>query len=185
MNPVPFFNLQYIYNSIYLFLVGDYYSWFDGLLLWWRVLAYVLIPVLWGVIIYLIYQIVVLRQQQRAELKLMLLNRKLDMPVKNPHWEKIEKYLISENPAEWKLAIIEADVMLDEIVKTIHKSEGDSLGERLKNIEPSDFETLNEAWEAHKVRNRIAHEPQYELTSKELRDTMARYRAVFEEFNYL
>ena len=126
-----------------------------------------------------------LSQEQRAELKLMLLNAKRDTPVTNPHWEKIEKYVVSQTPAEWRLAIIEADVMLDELVKAVHKAEGESLGERLKNIEPSDFETLNEAWEAHKVRNRIAHEPQYELTPKELRDTIGRYRAVFEEFNYL
>jgi hypothetical protein len=101
MQPIPFLNLQYIYNAIYHFIIGDHYGWWRWVAVWWKVFAYLLIPILWGVIIYLIYQIVVLRQQQGAELKAMLLNPGNDVTPKNHHWEMIEKYSISENPAEW------------------------------------------------------------------------------------
>ena len=34
----------------------------------------------------------------------------------------------------------------------------DGLGEKLKNIEPSDFASLQDVWDGYKVRSRIAHE---------------------------
>ena len=62
---------------------------------------------------------------------------------------------------------------------------GANLGERLRVIELSDFLTLQEAWEAHKIRNRIAHEAQYQLTEREARKAIGLYEKVFREFHYI
>jgi hypothetical protein len=35
---------------------------------------------------------------------------------------------------------------------------GESIGEKLKRVAKGDMKSLNDAWEAHKVRNQIAHE---------------------------
>lgn len=90
-------------------------------------------------------------------------------------------HIASPNPNDWKLAIIEADVILDEALKQIGYS-GGSLGERLKSISTTQLSTLNEAWEAHKVRNRIAHEgADFVLTKRIAEETINRYRRVFNE----
>lgn len=89
----------------------------------------------------------------------------------------------SDNPNDWKLAIIEADIILDEVLKQRGYS-GNSLGERLKSISPSQLESLNSAWEAHKVRNRIAHDgADFVLTKRMVQETVANYQRVFAEFD--
>lgn len=94
----------------------------------------------------------------------------------------MEKHMESDNPAEWRLAIMEADALLEEMVKKMGY-EGATLGEMLKNVEPSDFSTLNDAWEAHKIRNKIAHEgSSFVLTKREAKLAVESYEKVFREF---
>jgi len=89
--------------------------------------------------------------------------------------------VMSENPDDWKLAIIEADIMLDQALKKRGYA-GTSLGERLRSVAPSSLQSLNDAWQAHKVRNFIAHAGhEYVLTQREAQDTMKRYERVLTE----
>jgi hypothetical protein len=60
---------------------------------------------------------------------------------------------------------------------------GNSLGERLKSIAPSQLESLQDAWEAHKVRNNIAHQgADFILTQRLAQETITKYQRVFTEF---
>ncbi len=103
----------------------------------------------------------------------------------NPRWLKVKEHITSNNPAEWRLAIIEADTILDEMTMKMGLA-GENLGERLKNVEPSDFLTLQIAWEAHKVRNRIAHEGSaYDLPYKDAKQAIDNYEEVFKEFEFI
>ncbi|MEK9132073.1 MAG: hypothetical protein AAB447_04175 [Patescibacteria group bacterium] len=104
---------------------------------------------------------------------------------KNQKWEKVLEHINSDNPNDWKAAIVEADIMLDELL-TVLNYHGDSIGDKLKAVEPSDFDTLQSAWEAHKVRNQIAHEgSEFLLTEREAKRTISFYKAVFEEFEFI
>ncbi len=117
-----------------------------------------------------------------------LLEKKLageDVANKNERWERVETLVSSENPGDWRVAIIEADIMLDELITSMGY-DGDTLGDKLKRIEKSDFTTLDAAWEAHKVRNRIAHSgSDFILTSREAKRVIALYRQALEEFDYV
>lgn len=124
------------------------------------------------------------RNEELADLEFLLKNKSAEPVDKNERWEKVLKYLESENPAEWKLAIIEADTMLDDLVKSLNPT-GENLGERLKSIESSDFLTIQEAWEAHKIRNRIAHESDFQLSRHEVSRVIGLFRQVFEEFKFI
>jgi hypothetical protein len=100
---------------------------------------------------------------------------------KSSRLDDVLKHIESENPNDWKLAIIEADIMLDDLLKQ-RGFAGASLGERLKSISPTQIGSLNEAWEAHKVRNRIAHDgADFVLTKRMAEDAIARYRRVFND----
>ena len=104
---------------------------------------------------------------------------------KNEKWQNIVELSSSENPSDWRLAILEADILLDEFV-TIMGYKGENLGEKLKSIEKSDFNTLEQAWEGHKVRNAIAHTgSDFILTAREARRVIDLYKQVFEEFQYI
>lgn len=104
--------------------------------------------------------------------------------VKNKTWEKIVDLMSSDNPNDWKLAVIEADKMLEQVVSTFAVP-GDNLGEKMKNIEKGDFLNLDSAWMAHKVRNRIAHEHNFHLGQREARLAIGNYEKVFREFDFI
>jgi hypothetical protein len=105
--------------------------------------------------------------------------------AKNSRMDDIQQHSLSENPNDWKLAIIEADIILDGLLKERGYA-GGTLGERLRSVAPHQLSSLQDAWEAHKVRNMIAHEgPDFILTKRMVEETIARYRRVFAEFGIL
>jgi hypothetical protein len=109
-------------------------------------------------------------------------NAELTKNKKLERWEKIVKLSESENSSDWRLAIIEADVMLGELLEKLHLPV-ETMGERLKAVEKTDFTTIDEAWEAHKFRNTIAHEgSNFLINQREIRRIISLYEAVFKEF---
>ena len=103
-------------------------------------------------------------------------------PSKNKRWEEILTHLESANLNDWKVAIIEADIILEEMLDKAGY-QGDSIGEKLKRVEKGDLSTLDQACEAHKVRNEIAHQgAEFALNQREAKRIVAMYQAVIEEF---
>ncbi len=103
----------------------------------------------------------------------------------NDKWTKVIEHLNSNNPSDWRLAIIEADIMLDELLTTLGYH-GQSIGDKLKAVEPSDMVNLQRAWEAHLVRNRIAHAgSEFELNEREAKRVIALFESVFKEYQII
>ncbi len=109
-----------------------------------------------------------------------------DEPVIINHkWQRILAHIDSQNEGDWRLAILEADIMLDDLLDKLELP-GETMGDKLKAIEKSDFTTLDNAWEAHKIRNQIAHEGvDFMLNQREARRVIELYRTVFEEFQII
>lgn len=100
-------------------------------------------------------------------------------------WESAKAHIESPNPNDWKQAILEADILLDDLL-TKMGYRGESVGEKLKRVSSGDMKTLQDAWDAHLVRNRIAHDGStFALTQHDARQTLNKYRSVFEEFYYI
>ncbi len=114
-----------------------------------------------------------------------VLDGKMVVPEVDPtkeKWKIIVEHSESNVESNWRLAIIEADIMLDELLDKLNLP-GNTIGEKLKAVEPSDFRTLDSAWEAHKARNMVAHEGQgYLLNQRDTRRVISHYEAVFREF---
>lgn len=104
---------------------------------------------------------------------------------KNERWNNVLTHLSSSNPAEWKLAIIEADSMLESLMTQLG-FRGESLGEKLKLIDRDKFPSIGPAWEVHLVRNKIAHEgSKFNISEREVKRIIALYEQIFKEFNYI
>ena len=104
---------------------------------------------------------------------------------RNERWEHVLGYLSSTNESDWKLAVIEADSMLEDLTDQLELA-GDNLGEKLKSSDRNKFKTLDDAWEAHLVRNKIAHEgSQFELSQHEANRVVTLYENVFREFGHI
>lgn len=105
--------------------------------------------------------------------------------VENKRWTNVLNRLASHSEGDWRLAIIEADIILDDMLSRMGYH-GEGIGEKLKQVEKSDFATLDEAWEAHKVRNRIAHDgASYKMPHHDAERVIGLYKKVFEEFYFI
>ena len=111
-----------------------------------------------------------------------------DIPVTaapvNTEWQQILEHIETANENDWRQAIISADIMLEKLLNTMNLP-GDTIGDKLKAVATGDFLTLNNAWEAHKIRNQIAHDSTFILTARTARETISNYEAVFNEFKVI
>jgi hypothetical protein len=159
-------------------------AWLAHIWRWIIVVGYVLSAFGLFVIIYCTVRIFELRKRENEHFRTLIADptKKQDL---HPRWNHIETLAGSSSASEWREAIIEADVLLDEVL-TRAGLEGQGVGEKLKSADPKRFRTLDEAWEAHKVRNQIAHEGSaFPLSDTIAQRTIARFRSVFEEFGAL
>lgn len=126
-----------------------------------------------------------IRAAQKRELDVLTYAAISGETTENERWQEILSHAASDDEELWRLAIIEADVMLDEMLEAAGYPQ-DQLGEKLRSVERSDFQTIDQAWEAHKLRNVIAHEGSgYDLSRREAQKAIDNYRSVFKEFGYI
>ncbi len=103
----------------------------------------------------------------------------------HPRWEHIQSLIEGNGPSQWREAIIEADIMLDDALAKQGYA-GDGVGEKLKSAESEDLKTIQNAWDAHKVRNQIAHQGSaFDLSATVALRTIAHYEAVFRELKVI
>lgn len=171
-------------NLISLVSLGGILAFLGALWSFYTILAYIFVVILLVLYVYASMQKNLYLGLQTQQLRDM---EKLydELHGRSPHNNRLQDILehsASENPSDWKLAIIEADIMLDDLLKQ-RGYIGNSLGERLKSTSSDQLKTLNDAWDAHKIRNRIAHDgADFVLTSRIAQETIARYQRVFAEF---
>jgi hypothetical protein len=91
-------------------------------------------------------------------------------------WEDIQTHFFAGSDNDLKIAIIEADTLLDEALRESGII-GTNLGDRLKKVKTMRLPNIEDVWQAHKIRNRIAHEPDFALK----RDLAERVLTVYEE----
>ncbi len=112
---------------------------------------------------------------------------------KNEKWMKTLSYLFSQHPSDWKLAVIEADTMLEFLMDQLG-FRGENLGDKLKDAaQPSrqlaggqSFRGLSSAWEVHTIRNKIAHEgASFELSQHEAKRIIALYEQIFRQYGFI
>lgn len=99
-------------------------------------------------------------------------------------WAKIRQRLESVNEAEYKLAVIEADDIIDELVKGLGYK-GDNFGERLDNIPDAQIENIEGMKQAHEMRNRIIHDENLVVTREDADGTLSHYEEFLRSFQVL
>lgn len=103
----------------------------------------------------------------------------------NGRWRHVVALASSGDEGNWRRAIMEADVMLGELLNE-RGYQGETIGEQLKLANPLQFTTLDIAWQAHKMRNALAHLGEaFPLSERDTRATIDQYARVFEEFSII
>lgn len=98
--------------------------------------------------------------------------RALDQEYFQQKWAELLARV--KTPEGMMLAIIDADKLLDEALKK-HYMKGKTMGERLVSAQRilSDNDAI---WYAHKLRNRLVHEPNVRLKKNEAKNALAGFK---------
>lgn len=100
-------------------------------------------------------------------------------------WEKIKKRLETGLEKEYKQAIIEADVLLNNCLISL-KIGLETLEESLrKRIGPDTISNIEKVKEAHRIRNQIVREPDFKLNLEKTRELLAIYEKALQEISML
>ena len=187
---VSFLNIEDLFYRIFTYIKG-FNS--DGLIGWitshWSLVIFISLLLSAFVFIGIIYLHIKLKEAAKKDAKIfdtvVVYDDSHDVDSKNERWLSILRRLDFDSETEWKSAILDADIILNEMT-TKMGYHGESLGERLTGVEKSDFLTIDLAWEAHKIRNIIAHEgSEYSISKREAKRVIDLYRQVFEEFEFI
>lgn len=102
----------------------------------------------------------------------------------NRQWHKIEGRLETGSESEYKLAVIEADDMLDASLKRMGYA-GQTLEEKLGKLTSATLPNIEQLLEAHRLRNNIVHDPDYRLSLDEVRKALDVYSQAFRDLHIL
>lgn len=81
-------------------------------------------------------------------------------------WGEVQEMMKVGGPANYKQSIFEADKLVDSVLRS--KVKGETMGERLKGAKHLFSEDTYEGlWVAHKIRNKVAHEADFEGLSSD------------------
>ena len=91
----------------------------------------------------------------------------------------IENKLNKDNFATYALSVINSDKLLDKALIEMGVP-GKTMGDRLKRV-GSRFSNLDAVWRAHKLRNMIAHETDFDLSYKQVTNALAIYKQALKD----
>lgn len=92
---------------------------------------------------------------------------------------KNEQTFKKDDPSTYAMAVLTADKLVEHAMKE-KGMPGQTMGERLKNS-PKSFSDINGLWRSHKLRNKIAHEPDVKVNYNDAKDAMIQFRRALKD----
>ena len=107
----------------------------------------------------------------------------MDRKVIQSRWAEIERLTASGAEMDLKMAVMEADKLLDHALKAMSMA-GTTLGERLK-FAAYRYPDIRKVWNAHRLRNQLVHESSFYLELSYARRAIRDYRDALRLLNLL
>lgn len=103
----------------------------------------------------------------------------LDVEKYRIRWMEIEQSVVKDNEASYHLAILNADKLVDQALRE-RGFKGQTMGDRLKATR-GQLSDRDGIWFAHKLRNRIAHEPDVRVNSNQVRKSLNGFKRALKD----
>jgi hypothetical protein len=121
-------------------------------------------------------------------LKELFLEDSVELFTKRPYgikktfkqWAKIAKRMEIGKESEYKLAITDADVLLKDILIEVG-FKGENMREVLEKVDSKILPNIKDVWSAHDIRNKMVHDPDYEITPDMAKKIMRIYEQSFRD----
>lgn len=167
------------YNSLYGYFAA--YDW-PYFLFWARIISGIFSVLLIAAIVVIVNKLY--KYNKPGAQKIVPAASGLPRKIVEGPWQDILKKLDSDNPSDWNLAVIQADSLVDNILKEMGLP-GETMGERMKTLDHSRLASLDDLWEAHRIRNQIAHETDRTATKHKAAYAISLFGKVLKELEYL
>ena len=139
-----------------------------------KIFMIVLSASLLGFIIYALVATTWLRRMILWDLQEFLTYRPYGVRRLMRQWLRVKARLDTGMESEYKLAVMEADSILDETLAKMGFS-GKSLGERLEKLSAASLSNIDDVKRIHAIRNNIIHDPNYRLSLDDARKAIEVY----------
>ena len=182
MNPSNFIgNINIDFNAIFTYLIS---AELQEKLIIVKIVFLMIVAIILGIMIFINAKTHYLQWLFVQDLAQFIAMKPYGYKKINRQWERITKRLETGIESEHKLAIIEADDMLDAVLKRLGYA-GQTLEEKLKNLTSATLPNIQQLYEIHRLRNNIVHDPDYRLTQEEAKKTLDTYGAAFRDLQIL
>lgn len=188
--PEPIFepqslNIEFFFEKIYFFLKGLFNFIMNPQL--WTIIGIISIVTSIIFLAIIIFSIVRLREMQLDDKRELaykinkaLLSEEEKNKSENPRWNNVLVLTESKNESDWRMAVMEADSILEELLKEKGIS-GNTVSELLEAARSNGYPHIQDAWDAHLIRNQIAHEgANFSLSQIEARRVIKMFQNFFE-----
>jgi len=122
-----------------------------------------------------------------SDIRTTFMGTALPISAKNKllkRWEEIQRRLESGNISQYKVAVLEADSVTNEIL-SVAGYKGENLGEKLETVTHGQLSSPDKLREAHGIRNRIVHERDFQIDRKLAEDTIRTYENLLKELEFI
>jgi len=99
-------------------------------------------------------------------------------------WDKIRKRLESRDESDWKVAVIEADQLLGNLLEE-KGYEGADNKEKLRQVGTQLLSSFDDFLEAYEIYKCVSEDPSYKLDKKDADKFLDRYESVMEDLGFL
>jgi len=112
-------------------------------------------------------------------------SREYDLDKKGikSRWQEIEDMLGRPGEMNYKLAVMEADKLLDYVLKSMSMA-GKDMGERIR-FASFKYSRLRKVWWAHVLRNQLVHEATFSLDHSTAKRAIKTFKRALEEIGAL
>jgi len=111
----------------------------------------------------------------------VLMKRSAQPKLKKSYYQKQWAGINDKKSEAEKL--IYADRLLDSAMRKLN-IRGQTMGERLNNSEAF-VKDLNSVWKAHKLRNKLVHEPDFNVSEKDVKHSLNVYKKALKDLGAL
>lgn len=134
---------------------------------------------MWPQLVFLVIAIVAVALLALVAMVLSGKHHQFDQKVYQAKFLKIENSLEKSDPRSYNYVVMEADKLLDKALNEMGIA-GKSMGEKLKRLGNGVLD-LNKVWYAHKMRNQIVHESDFEVSYSQARQALGIFKQALRD----
>lgn len=138
------------------------------------------------VILFIDFVLLMMSRGLRGNIRTMV--QGMDIPKINKskllkQWELIEKRLSSDVESQYKVAIIEADKLVEGILGNMGYA-GKNMKEKLEKIQPGQIENFEELTRTHEIRNHIVYDADFRVNKEVAKEALVVYKQFLREIEF-